>query len=603
MVMSKMGSLQTRTLVKIRVEQANEQRKAFIKEKLANHVAAQHKFTDQSKSLCAPGTRGEIQKEIEGWLSPQTSSSEHIFWITGIAGSGKSTLSATVVDNLRKKQTPVAAQFFISRNIPETIDPNKIIPTIAQQLSAFSPAAARIIHDALKHGFLTSQEEQVKGLLLTPIQEICKSYDRVIILIDALDELQNAAKSVLQMLLQIAPKGCNLPHNVRFVITSRPEHWADISKSQSLELAVFKQHSLLTDSSVEEVGSFVHAKMDKILAGVREKNPIDWESKWKGWPTEQQLRNLSGQANGLFHYAATALSWIEGQIDKYGTAAKRDFDKFAQKGMDPLNHLYGVILTSFKHLDPDQRPKQLLGFHHVLGTILVLQEPLVIHQITALLADIPQDDFDVANFLKQFRSVLIPGMTTSFEEATPQIHKSFRDYITGAHAPEEFCILMGHAQFVTARSCLEVIVNKGGGDNPAKIYSVRYWYQHLQEAVEEGVKLEDEKRGKWFKQMADDERMCNLLEQMLGEKVIYVWKTYSWDVFIAMATVGWTLLEQGTDEHRVKAISNIGRKAKVRDSVLLLCRPSLPRSLSLAFSSLAMGACFSSVTCPCLAHR
>ncbi|KAJ7732026.1 hypothetical protein B0H16DRAFT_1381673 [Mycena metata] len=318
--------------------------------------------------------------------------------------------------------------------------------------------------------------------------------------------------------------------------------------------------------------------MDKILAEIRGKNPIDWELKWKDWPTEKQLRNLSGQANGLFHYAATALSWIEGQIDKHGTAAKQDFEKIAQKGLDPLNHLYQVILTSFKDLDPDRRPKQLLGFHHVLGTILVLHEPLIIHQITALLADIPQDDFDVANFLKQFHSVLIPGMTTSFEEATPQMHKSFRDYITGAHAPGEFCILMGHAQFVTARSCLEVIVNTGGGCNPEESYSVQYWYWHLQEAVEEGVKLEDEKRDKWFKQMADDERMCNLLEQMVGDTVINVWKTYSLRVFIAMATVGWKLLEQGTDEHRVKAISNIVRKAKG-------------------------SACFSSVARPCLAHR
>ncbi|KAJ7833316.1 hypothetical protein B0H14DRAFT_2450579, partial [Mycena olivaceomarginata] len=110
----------------------------FIKNKLAGHVAAQHKFTDQSKSLCAAGTRVEIQADILEWLSPQPLTKEHIFWITGIAGSGKSTLSATVVENLRTKHTPVAAQFFISRNIPETIDPAKIIPTIAQQLAEFS---------------------------------------------------------------------------------------------------------------------------------------------------------------------------------------------------------------------------------------------------------------------------------------------------------------------------------------------------------------------------------------------------------------------------------------------------------------------------------
>ncbi|KAF7372565.1 Vegetative incompatibility protein HET-E-1 [Mycena venus] len=92
-----------------------------IKEKLANHIAAQHKFTDQSKSLCAANTRVEIQADLNRWLLPGSKNKEHIFWITGIAGSGKSTLSATVVENLLQDKTPVAAQFFLSRNIPETI--------------------------------------------------------------------------------------------------------------------------------------------------------------------------------------------------------------------------------------------------------------------------------------------------------------------------------------------------------------------------------------------------------------------------------------------------------------------------------------------------
>ncbi|KAJ7751384.1 hypothetical protein B0H16DRAFT_1242467, partial [Mycena metata] len=172
---------------------------------------------------CADGTRVGIQADILKWLSAQSGTKEHIFWITGIAGSGKSTLSATLVDKLRQKDMPVAAQFFISRNIPETIEPAKIIPTIALQLAEFSPAAASIIEAALKYGLPGSQEEQIKKLLLAPIQEICKSYNRVVILIDALDELLNAGKSVLKILSSIAPRGCKLPDNVRFLVTSRPE--------------------------------------------------------------------------------------------------------------------------------------------------------------------------------------------------------------------------------------------------------------------------------------------------------------------------------------------------------------------------------------------
>ncbi|KAJ7790627.1 hypothetical protein B0H14DRAFT_2396303 [Mycena olivaceomarginata] len=277
----------------------------FIKEKFADHVAVQHKFTDQSKSLCAPGTRVQIQEDMRQWLSPDSSSCEHIFWITGIAGSGKSTLSATVVENLHENKTPVAAQFFISRNIPETIDPAKIIPTIALQLAEFSPAAAGIIHNVLEGGFPPTRQKQVEELLIAPIQELSTSGNVVIILVDALDELQNAAQSVLEILLPIAPRGCNLPDNVRFLITSRPEHWADISGwangsgDKTLELTMFKQHALETESSVDEVHNFIIARMKQI-------------TRWNDWPSDDEVQKLSDKANGLFHYGLRSRFAIEG---------------------------------------------------------------------------------------------------------------------------------------------------------------------------------------------------------------------------------------------------------------------------------------------------
>ncbi|KAJ6538355.1 hypothetical protein DFH09DRAFT_1398709 [Mycena vulgaris] len=563
----------------------------FIKEELGNHVATKYKYTDQSKTFCADNTRVEIQEEIRQWLLPQPSNSERILWITGIAGSGKSTLSATIADNLRRNHTPVAAQFFISRNIPETIDPNKIIPTIAKQLSKISPAAARVIHDTLKEdGFPSSREEQVKALLLAPIWELSKSCDVVIILIDALDELQNAAESVLEMLSPIAPRDCDLPDNVRFIITSRPEHWADISCSTTLEFTAFKQHTLKTESSVDEVHKFIVAKMQEITPR---------KPGWDGWPTDDQLLKLSEKANGLFHYAATALQWMKEQIRKRGTASRKQiFENLPKWNIDGPTQ------------DADWRVNQLRGFQHVIGNIIVLYEPLTIHQITALLANISEDDFDVTNFLQQFRSVLIPGMTASFEEATPQIHKSFRDYIMNDHAPAGFRILSGHAHFVTARSCLEVIVKAGSQSDIDWKYSVGHWHRHLRKAVEEGVAFEDE--GMW-----------NLLGQIVEKAVVDIWGGEWINVFVDVAAAGWGLLKGETDKHRVEKISSILTKAKVvcafplspvlvlltlprllvssMRCMLSLCHPCLSRSLSLTFWSLFVRA-FSSVARACPAH-
>ncbi|KAJ7254170.1 hypothetical protein C8J57DRAFT_1137010 [Mycena rebaudengoi] len=280
---------------------------------------------------------------------------------------------------------------------------------------------------------------------------------------------------------------------------------------------------------------------------------------WDGWPTDNQLLNLSEKANGLFHYAATALQWIKEQIGKHSKSCQSwVFDQFAQMGIGQLEELYRLILTSFEDIDHPARNTQLYelredrlcGFRHIIGTILVLHKPLTIHQIIALLADIPVAKLDVEHFLQQFRSVLLPGITASFEEATPQMHKSFRDYIMNA-APTEFRILTGDAHFVTARSCLEVIVKAGSGSDIDLEYSVGHWQGHLRGAVEEGSRWEDE-------------RMWNLLGQMVEKAVFEIWANISLQVFIDVAAAGWGLLKREMDKQKVKGISSILTKVKVR---------------------------------------
>ncbi|KAF7377338.1 Vegetative incompatibility protein HET-E-1 [Mycena sanguinolenta] len=376
------------------VNQARYRRMEFIKEKLKNKVATLHEHTVQKKSLCAENTRVELQAQIMQWLSDP--SKEQIFWVTGIAGSGKSTLSATIVEKLREK-TPVAAQFFISRNIPETIDAKKLVPTIALQLAEFSPAAACTIEAALKHGLPGLQKDQVEKLLLAPIQEICKSYDRAIILIDALDELQDAAVVVPKLLSLLAPKSKNsdLPDKLRVIVTSRPEHWAVISSYDSLNHAVFKQEALTTD--MDEFRSFIVARFKEIKEELNIKGPG-----WDNWPSDAQVSKLSTAADGLFHYAATALKWIQEEIGiNWEDSREWVFEKFNELGTGELRTLYRVILTSFENIDikaddEKQRNNRLRGFHHVIGTILVVYKPLTIGQIIALS---PQEGFDVKNFL------------------------------------------------------------------------------------------------------------------------------------------------------------------------------------------------------------
>ena len=496
----------------------------LIEKELASHIAARYKHTDQSKTFCAAGTRQELLKDIKKWLSPQPSNAERIFWVTGIPGSGKSTLSATIVESLRKNGTPVSAQYFISRNNPDTIESDKIIPTIAQQLAISSPTAARVLEKALKNGYPGKRDEQVASLLLDPIRELSKSRV-VVILIDALDELKDAAKNVIEILSLIAPIDCDLPNNIRFIITSRPEHWTDISQLNKVKHAVFKRHFLATELSVKEVHEFLVARMEKIRPD---------EPDWHGWPDPDQLQRLSDKANGLFHYAATALQWIEQCIRDDGTACRESvFQRFSEDGLKELDGLYELILTSWYERPKanDRRATRRDGFQHVMGTILVLRRPLIIDEIIALLSDIPKDKFDVKLFLQQMRSVLIPGTTILFLNATPQMHKSFRDYIMG-RAPSGFRILTQDAEFKIARSCLDNIVKAGSGRCNVSKYAVTHWYQHLQEAMLKEARC-------------DDEAMWKLLGEMANEGVVGVWMREKSirDIVLSVAATGYWLLK------------------------------------------------------------
>ncbi|EDR00015.1 uncharacterized protein LACBIDRAFT_334538 [Laccaria bicolor S238N-H82] len=279
------------------------------------------------------------------------------------------------------------------------------------------------------------------------------------------------------------------------------------------------------------------------------------EPDWHDWPDLNQLQRLSDRANGLFHYAATALHWIERRIVEDGTACRESvFKEFSEGGLNELEDLYRLILTSWENVgtpskDKDRRATRLDGFQHVIGTIIVLQKPLLVCEIIALLSDIPKDKFDVTNFLRQMRSVLIPGTTTSFDHATPQMHKSFRDYITSGRAPLGFRILTGDAHFKVARSCLDNIVKAGSQGDNGNEYAVFYWHKHLREA---GVRC-------------DDKMMWKLLGEMVNERVVGVWirKGYWANMFRSVANTGWKLLKQKTDEQKLVLMSEMLVKIKL----------------------------------------
>ena len=78
---------------------------------LAPDAAFDSRYNDH-KPICLEKTRIELLQEMEQWiLNPD---GEYIYWLSGSAGTGKSTIARTVATTLEKAKQ-LGASFFFSR--------------------------------------------------------------------------------------------------------------------------------------------------------------------------------------------------------------------------------------------------------------------------------------------------------------------------------------------------------------------------------------------------------------------------------------------------------------------------------------------------------
>ncbi|KIK53099.1 hypothetical protein GYMLUDRAFT_113374, partial [Collybiopsis luxurians FD-317 M1] len=138
---------------------------------------------------CTPETRVEIRKKIMKWAN--TTSGDQVYWIGGMAGTGKSTIAKSLCDAFEKEN--LAGAFFCSRQLEACRDHTRIIPTIAYQLARYSQTFAEALTKELeKDRDLADKDinKQMDLLLKKPWEVTAHKLTAVtaIVIIDALDE-------------------------------------------------------------------------------------------------------------------------------------------------------------------------------------------------------------------------------------------------------------------------------------------------------------------------------------------------------------------------------------------------------------------------------
>ena len=81
-----------------------------------------------NRNGCLKGTRESVLNEIEDWIEDFERSP--IFWLNGLAGTGKSTIAQTVAE-MSFADGHLGASFFCSRDVEDRSNLQLVFPTLA----------------------------------------------------------------------------------------------------------------------------------------------------------------------------------------------------------------------------------------------------------------------------------------------------------------------------------------------------------------------------------------------------------------------------------------------------------------------------------------
>jgi len=377
-------------------------------------------------------TRVRILKEIDAWIKDPDA--QRICWITGMAGTGKTTITKTVCERASADPDVVlGGSFFCSRTgVAAQRDIRCVIPTLVQLLArqsiVFSQSLAEeIANDQdLQHKHVTVQ---VKQLLYTPLTAAKDSHTSIVFVIDALDECgdmisdlneesHQAVSEMLEALVTSAPTAVRLP--VKFLVTLRPEtHIRETPVSDADFSQILRLHAVNKDEVDADINRYITGTLNTKLFG---------KADIRAYFTDSVVDDLVRLCDGLFIVAATALKHTFGAGANVAEARFQKLLNDSRNGFNltaaaPLDRMYKVILEDAVSEDATE----LSGLLNLLASLLSARMALSV----AALADIVgQKSSDVRASMSHLHAVVdvpdddhVPGLRT--------VHTSFGDYLFG----------------------------------------------------------------------------------------------------------------------------------------------------------------------------
>jgi hypothetical protein len=422
----------------------------------------------ESPGGCLEDTREDVLSAVLSWLAGPTSpsSSMSIFWLAGLAGTGKSTIIKTCCQRVSSNNKFLLASFFASRNSAERRDPYNILHTFAYQLAVASDHIRPHVLSALRAPQDVMHEpmhEQIKQLLSEPIKNAQLHGRTIVFAIDALDECQKSAAGVeggplielLARLLQDQP--------VKLVVTSRQED-SIANMFCSLSHIPLRLHEIAS--------AVVEADIRRILnagfADIRRRRARELGTEL--WPSQCQLDTLVHLTGPFFIYAATVLKFVDGprfspkrrllQILERGSVMFTD----SSNPYLQIDALYADVLKLATEEAPGCSNAELCRrVGNLLRTIVLLEKPVSVLALGHLMGILELEGIQqIENDVRALGSVLLISDASGserFSETVSTFRPSFRDFLVDPRrcSDEHFLIKPAENQHEILNRCLQLL--------------------------------------------------------------------------------------------------------------------------------------------------
>jgi hypothetical protein len=378
-----------------------------------------------------------------------------VYWLNGLAGTGKSTIAQTIAERIFA-DGKLGASFFCSRDFEDRRGLRYIFPTLAFQLAHKYPdfrsnlvpllqSNPDIVHESLYN--------QMETLIVEPLSSLDST---TVVIIDALDECidedpQSAILSVMGRLVEGIPK-------VKFFITGRPE-----PRIQSgFRLGLLKPLTdvfVLHEVEPSVVNTDIRLYLKHGLCELTKRSGLEQD----GWPTDQHIDLLCERANGLFVYAVATLKFLDHsftppneQLDVIIKAPANTIHE-GQANLKLGTTLDSLYLSGFRSTFNAARAEDDEKVRLVVGVVVLAINPLSPSAI-ATLVDLGKQR--VMNLLQLIQSFL--KLSDNPDSPVLPFHKSFPDFIINPHrcSDPRFHISPGAGHLKLALHCLRLMNSK-----------------------------------------------------------------------------------------------------------------------------------------------